>query len=287
MAKILLGIALAALLATATLALIAKGNAKKLQDDLAETRTKLAKTESILASTKKNLEKTKDDLDAANVKIEEKDKEIANLKGQMDALNTKIAEAATAMEAKTVAMDTLQKEFDAYKLLKEKGVLPGQPEGKSPIVLALEADLTRAQAELAESKALVDTLNANKKALEDKMLVLEQYKKRKETEQMRIGVSGRVLAINGGWNFAVISIGDKQGAAMNNTMLVVRDGTPIGKVRITTVEANTSIADILPGSLARGVTIQPGDKVIYEGRTPATGTAPAGPRAIAPGLPER
>ena len=57
---------------------------------------------------------------------------------------------------------------------------------------------------------------------------------------------------------------------MNNTMLVVRDGTPIGKVRITTVEANTSIADILPGSLARGVTIQPGDKVIYEGRTPPT-----------------
>ncbi len=287
MAKILLGIALAALLATATLAFLAKGNAEKLQSVLATTKQDLATTKNTLARTKDELKTRTEELAAANVKIEEKDKEIANLKGQMDALNTKIAEAATAMEAKTVAMDTLQKEFDAYKLLKEKGTLPGQPEGESPIVTALKGDLTRAQAEVAESKALVDTLNANKKALEDKMLVLEQYKKRKETEQMRIGVSGRVLAINGGWNFAVISIGDKQGAAMNNTMLVVRDGTPIGKVRITTVEANTSIADILPGSLARGVTIQPGDKVIYEGRTPATGTAPAGPRAIAPGLLER
>ena len=286
MVKILLSIALAALLATAALAFLAKGNAEKLQGILVTTKQDLATTKTTLGRTKEELKIRTEELTAANAKIDERDKEIANIKGQMDALNTKLTEAATAMEAKTVAMDTLQKDFDAYKVLKEKGALPGEI-GESPIVTALRADLTKAQAEGAESKALVDTLNANKKALEDTMLVLEQYKKRKETEQMRIGVSGRVLAINGGWNFAVISIGDKQGAAMNNTMLVVRDGTPIGKVRITTVEANTSIADILPGSLARGVTIQPGDKVIYEGRTPATGTAPAGPRAIAPGLLER
>ena len=63
---------------------------------------------------------------------------------------------------------------------------------------------------------------------------------------------------------------------MNATMLVVRDDVPIGKVRITSVEPTSSIADILPGSLARGVTIQPGDRVIFEGRTPALGSTPAG-----------
>lgn len=287
MVKIVLGIALAALIAAIALAFLAKENATKLQSVLATTRQDLAATKTTLARTKDELKTRTEELAAANLKIEEKDKEIANLKGQMDALNTKLAEAATAMEAKTVAMDTLQKEFDAYKELKDGKKVDGQPPGEPPIVTALKADVAKAQAEAAESKALVDTLTAKKKELEDKMAVLEQYKKRKETETMRIGLGGRILAVNGGWNFVVISIGDKQGAAMNNTLLVVRDGTPIGKVRITTVEANTSIADILPGTLARGVTIQPGDKVIYEGRTPATGNAPAGPRAIAPGLPER
>lgn len=287
MVKIVLGIALAALIAAIALAFLAKENATKLQSVLATTRQDLATTKTTLARTKDELKTRTEELAAANLKIEEKDKEIANLKGQMDALNTKLAEAATAMEAKTVAMDTLQKEFDAYKELKDGKKVDGQPPGEPPIVTALKADVAKAQAEAAESKALVDTLTAKKKELEDKMAVLEQYKKRKETETMRIGLGGRILAVNGGWNFVVISIGDKQGAAMNNTLLVVRDGTPIGKVRITTVEANTSIADILPGTLARGVTIQPGDKVIYEGRTPATGNAPAGPRAIAPGLPER
>jgi archaellum component FlaG (FlaF/FlaG flagellin family) len=277
MPKILLGIALAALLGAAALAFLAKGNAEKLQGILATTKQDLAMTRGKLKKTENDLQTRTEELAAANAKIEEKDKEIANLKGQMDDLNKKIADAAAAMEAKTAAMDALQKEFDEYKKLKEGGTTPvvGGVELESPIVTALKGDLVKAQAEAAESKALVDSLTAKKKELEDKMVALEQYKKRKETETMRIGVGGRILAVNPGWNFVVISIGDKEGAAMNATMLVVRDGTPIGKVRVTTVEPNSSIADIIPGTLGKGVTIQPGDRVIFEGRTPAVGVAPA------------
>jgi len=68
----------------------------------------------------------------------------------------------------------------------------------------------------------------------------------------------------------VLSIGDKQGAVMNASFLVVRNGAPIGKVRITSVEPSSSIADIIPGTISKGVTIQPGDSVIVEGRTRAT-----------------
>lgn len=287
MPKILLGIALAALLGAAALAFLAKGNAEKLQGILATTKQDLAMTRGKLKKTENDLQTRTEELAAANAKIEEKDKEIANLKGQMDDLNKKIADAAAAMEAKTAAMDALQKEFDEYKKLKEGGTTPvagvGGVELESPIVTALKGDLVKAQAEAAESKALVDSLTAKKKELEDKMVALEQYKKRKETETMRIGAGGRILAVNPGWNFVVISIGDKQGAAMNATMLVVRDGTPIGKVRVTTVEPNSSIADIIPGTLGKGVTIQPGDRVIFEGRTPAVGVAPpAGVRGAAP-----
>jgi hypothetical protein len=48
-------------------------------------------------------------------------------------------------------------------------------------------------------------------------------------------------------------------------MLVVRSGEIIAKIRISSVEPSTAIADIITSSLARGVQVQPGDIVIYAG----------------------
>lgn len=280
MAKILLGIALAVMLATAALGYLAKGNIDKLQGKLADTKGTLTTTLTTLATTKTDLAKTKDDLTAANTKIEEKDKEIATQKGQMDDLNKKIADATTAMEAKTQELAAKTKEYEDYKVA--KGGMPVDG-GVDPAIAALKAEVAKAQAELAESKSLVDALGQQKRKVEEEMAVLAAYKKSREASQMRLGTQGRVLAVNSGWSFVVVSIGDKQGAVMNATMLVVRDGTPIGKVRISSVEPTTSIADIIPGSLRRGITIQPGDSVVYEGRSAAT----TPPSAGAPALPAR
>jgi hypothetical protein len=48
-------------------------------------------------------------------------------------------------------------------------------------------------------------------------------------------------------------------------MLVKRGAQLIGKIRITSVEPSTSIADIVANSTPRGLVIQPGDSVIYAG----------------------
>ena len=74
--------------------------------------------------------------------------------------------------------------------------------------------------------------------------------------------------MNSGWNFVVLSVGDKQGVVINATLLVVRGNEPVARLRITSVEPSTSIADVLPGSVRRGVTVQPGDTVIFEGGRP-------------------
>lgn len=277
MAKILLGIALAVMLATAALGYLAKGNIDKLQGKLADTKSTLATTQTTLATTKTDLAKTKDDLTAANTKIEEKDKEIATQKGQMDDLNKKIEEATATMIAKTKEVDDLNAKIAA---MTPKD--PANPNSvEDPLIAGLKAEVARAQAEVAESKTLIENLGQQKRKVEEEMAVLAAYKKSREAIQMRLGTQGRVLAVNSGWSFVVVSIGDKQGAVMNATMLVVRDGTPIGKVRISSVEPTTSIADIIPGSLRRGITIQPGDSVVYEGRstatTPPSGGAPALP----------
>jgi hypothetical protein len=81
----------------------------------------------------------------------------------------------------------------------------------------------------------------------------------------RPSVRGTVLAVNQAYNFVVLNLGDRQGLEPNAEMLVLRDTTIIGKIRVSSVEPSTAIGDILGNSLARGVQVQPGDTVIYAG----------------------
>lgn len=283
MAKIFLGIALAVMLATAALGFLAKGNADKLQTTLKDKKQELDTTKNTLKKTTDDLKTRTEELTAANGKIEEKDKEIATQKGQMDELNKKITAATTEMEAKTTEVAALNikiKELEGMIDPNKKGV-PGE---ENPVITALKAEVEKAKGEAAQSQALADTLIAKKKELEDKMVSLEQYKKAREMNIARQGLSGRILAVNGGWNFVVISVGDKQGSVVGGTMLILRGGEPIAKARVSSVEAATSIADILPGSVRRGVTVQPGDTVVFEG---ARVSGAAGQSAPQPGLPVR
>jgi hypothetical protein len=48
----------------------------------------------------------------------------------------------------------------------------------------------------------------------------------------------------------VLDVGDKKGVLTNAELLVKRGGTAIGRVRITSVEPASSIADIIPASIA-------------------------------------
>jgi len=63
----------------------------------------------------------------------------------------------------------------------------------------------------------------------------------------------------------VISLGDKQGVVMNGEMVIKRGAMQVARVKISSVEPTTSIADVVPGSLSRGVSVQAGDEVIYPG----------------------
>jgi len=104
----------------------------------------------------------------------------------------------------------------------------------------------------------------------------KEGKKRRETASTpsesvsphRAGVRGTVLAYNQVYNFVVLNLGARNGVESNSEMIVLREGTLIGKIRISSVEPATAIGDIIPSSLARGVQVQPGDTVIYAGTSP-------------------
>lgn len=286
MAKLFIGLAIIVTLAAAVLGFLAKGNIDRLQADRKETKLSLARTESSLKKTEGELKKSQEDLTAANTKIEQQTGEITGLKKDKDDLTMQVAEAKTALDAKVKELAEIQE--------KMKGAAGDKP-NVDPAAIAAEletakADAKKAQAELAEKSQMVETLNRSKQANEEKLSEANKEIARYRSGVTKQGLTGRVLAVNPGWNFVVLSVGDRQGAATGGVMIVTRGGEPIGRVRITSIEPSTSIADIVPGSVRRGVTVQPGDSVVYEGpRTksnalaaPAPGTAAAQPAPAVP-----
>jgi hypothetical protein len=75
------------------------------------------------------------------------------------------------------------------------------------------------------------------------------------------GVRGRVSLVENNWGFVVLDIGDTQRVRRNSEFLIYRDAKLVGKVHITSVAANTSVAQILPGY--QGGPPRPGDMAVH------------------------
>jgi seryl-tRNA synthetase len=121
------------------------------------------------------------------------------------------------------------------------------------------------ETKLKEAETLVATLSDKVRVTEDSLKVLQEEKAKRERGFIAKGLEGQVLAVNQGWNFVVLSIGDRQGLLPNAQMVVLRNGEMIAKLKVTSVEKGTSIADIVPGTTSRGARVMPGDRVIYPG----------------------
>ena len=284
MAKLFIGLAIAVMLGAAVLSFLTKAQADKLQSNLKETKQTLARTETTLRKTEGELKKAQEEIAVANTKIEQQTGEIAGLKKDKEDATVKLA--SLEMER-----DAAKKELDDAKE-KLAAAMGGNKPGADPAAIAGElatakTDLAKAQSELAEKSQMVETLNRAKVENDEKIANANKEIERYRAGVTKAGLTGKILAVNPGWNFVVLSVGDRQGAATGGMMIVTRGGEPIGRVRITSIEPSTSIADIVPGSVRRGVTVQPGDAVVYEGprsKPNAIGApAPGVPAAVAPG----
>ena len=120
------------------------------------------------------------------------------------------------------------------------------------------------QAQFAEQQTLIAKLQSDLDSARSQLSTLTKKEQDRQQQRMRNGLQGRVLAVNPAWNFVVLNLGDKNGVVSNAELLVKRGSQFIGKVRVTSVEPSTSIADIVTNSVPQGATISPGDDVIYQ-----------------------
>ena len=216
---------------------------------------------------------------AGAVGAEQQDKiaEAENRAAKAEADLAQVQKEKADLQAKLNAnqQDSLQKR--AEEAAKNANAPVG---GSSPTENAQTADL---QSQVDDLRRQLDSAEKEKAFLAEKIHDTQERtappketKKRRDTGSVqretvsphRAGVHGAVLAYNQAYNFVVLNLGARNGVETNSEMLILRDGTLIGRIRISSVEPATSIGDIITNSLARGVQVQPGDNVIYAGTNP-------------------
>jgi flagellar biosynthesis chaperone FliJ len=233
------------------------------QVKFAQVKQRAVDAETAVSQTKAQLTKAQGDLKTASQNlastVTEKDQLTSRLSGvQTDLEKTKAQMAQltndrTSLEAQ-ISQLTADLQAKAQEL--EQKTTPG---AANPAEGG-----TDQQAQLAEQQTLISKLQGDLDSARFQLATLQKEKEDRMQQKMRNGLSGRVLAVNPAWNFVVLSLGDKNGVVNNAELLVKRGSQYIGKVRVTSVEPSTSIADIVANSVPQGTAISPGDNVIYQ-----------------------
>jgi hypothetical protein len=260
------------LLLAAFFALLNGQKVKALRADAATPRALVpakVNAPTVTATGAQQKDKTADTADRAakaEAALAQSEKEKADLKGKLDASQQEIA----ALGQRAAGMETNSN--------------PSVPGASVPADNAQSGDLQsqvddlRRQLDGAEKEKalLAEKLQDTQRPAQVKEASKAETRKKRETASVqrqgssshRAGVHGTVLAYNQAYNFVVLNLGARNGVEPSSEMLVLRDGTLIGKIRISSVEPATAIGDIMTNSLARGVQVQPGDSVIYAGTSP-------------------
>jgi hypothetical protein len=75
---------------------------------------------------------------------------------------------------------------------------------------------------------------------------LRRYEGEPSEPPLPAGTKGKVVAVDPKYDFVVLDIGANQGLVQDASMLVNRDGRLVARVKITRVEPNRAIANIMP-----------------------------------------
>ena len=231
-----------------------------LRAELVQSERARAMTEHQRVYHEKQLKEREAAVAAANAKSGDTEQKIANTEAELAKAQTEKNELQTKLRANEAEIADLHARIESAGM---KNV-PGTPPATST------ADL---QAQLDDAKRQLDAAERGKVLLSDKIKATQEKSTQLDTERKHRpalvsnnpGIHGTVLAVNQAYNFVVLSMGARQGVEANSEMLILRAGSFIGKIRISSVEPATAIGDIITSTLARGVQVQPGDTVVYAG----------------------
>ena len=256
--KVLIGLSVLFLTLSAVFGVLNTSKTRELRSEAERKEFARAEAERLRIAKEKEINAREATVAAADAKSAEAESRIESAEADLIRTQTEKAELQMTLQASQNEIAELRRrleEMPPQDLIPDSLPMPGAD------------DL---QAQLEETRRQLDSAEREKQLLADRIRTQERSVEPEAPRTRRAatrapGVRGTVLAVNQAYNFVVLNLGGRQGLESNAEMLVIRNGTVIGKIRISSVEPATAIGDIISNSLARGVQVQPGDTVIYAG----------------------
>lgn len=199
---------------------------KKFEKQYKDTQAALDRTNTLLVAT-----------------TEEREKAVA----EATDLTKKNATLTENLNKTTEERNTAQNSLAAWNAL-------GIPVEKIKATLASLKNVTDERDAIAEEKKIL-----NKKV--EELTVQIDFLTGREPEIKMPGLKGKVLVADPRYDFVVLDVGEKQGARQNGRLLINRNGKLIAKVQIKSVEADRSVANVMPGWHLGD--IMEGDQALY------------------------
>lgn len=188
--------------------------------ELGKTKTSLTKATNELAQTKTELAATKKDLASAVAAQADLKKQIASLQDNLNTSEKNLTDAKIELDKYHAAFTNAEQALSVSKDMR-----------------ALQERVDA----IEDEKKILQRQNARLQAR------LDIYEHPDHPVPLPATLIGKVLVADPKWDFVVLNVGGDQGALERGEMLVNRDGKLVAKIRITSVQKDRCIANVLPG----------------------------------------
>ena len=219
---------------------------ENLSKNINDEESKKSSAEDALSVAKTEQAEAEQGLKAAKAKYGEFERTLEEISGLLEEANGQEAEVTGVVESlkslfPDVELEAVPKIYD--DLVAQEKKLTADFESEETVKKRLEEDVAKNLAEIVR--------------LEEK---ITESKNRVASNTFQATVTG----VDPDWDYVVIGAGSQAGLDSDSRLLVQRDGRLLGKLSVTKIEGNRTLADIVPGSMRPGVVLQRGDQVILE-----------------------
>jgi hypothetical protein len=213
-----------------------------------------------IEDTRKELKSEQDQLAAAKKTVADREAEIEVAKANERTLQRSISEKEATLEDQQVKLDELNKaRVEIEKILGEEGVTLEELPNKIQEIRQRKKDLTDQFAKLEED---VDRAEKSLAKNQDELARLRKRKAERAARIARNTMEAVITGVNNDWGFVIVGAGSKDGFTPQTTVLVKRGGRVIARLKPTSIEPHQTIFEIDYDSMAPGVRLSPGDRVL-------------------------
>ena len=227
------------------------GNITTLKNDLTSTQQSLQTSQQEVTKANKDLKTVRGQLDDTVKAFGEATNELAQAQSKAREQQTRADRATADLNTVTGERNVAQQELSQWRLFE---MSPDQ----------IRNNLARLRTVERERDVFTTENKAMQRKIGSLQTELRRYTGDVEQEvTLPPGTRGTVIAVDPKYDFVVLDVGGNQGILENARLLVNREGKLVGKIKITSVEPNRSIANVLPEWKQEGSEIMEGDQVFF------------------------